>query len=350
MLRRDAPFGLRPRLSLMPWLARFLLASTPARADAGEALQRELSTESTGLMAELAADSVDAGFAQDGSMTIYTAADAERRAAADVASPTGRALGAELLSGAAARRLEPALSDKVRAAVLVPAEARCDPVRFTRALAERVVAHGAVVRTGVVVVGVRSERAGVTLETTHGERRAAHLVVAAGVWSGALARAVGVTLPLQGGKGYAVEYELPAAGMRRPLYLHDERCVANPMDDRLRVTGGLLLDGLDDRFEPRRARAVARAAEAALDVGAAPRLTWRGLRPCTPDGLPVVGPHRRAPRVVFATGHGMLGVTLAPLTGRMVAGVVAGRPAHPALERLSPERFGVLAPRPQEPR
>jgi D-amino-acid dehydrogenase len=121
--------------------------------------------------------------------------------------------------------------------------------------------------------------------------------------------------------------------------MHDQRCVANPMGDRTRMTGGLLLDGLDERFDARRVQAIANAAETVFGVTARPRLTWRGLRPCTPDGLPVIGAHRRAPHTVFATGHGMLGVTLAPLTGRLVAGVVAGTGSHAALGALSPERF-----------
>ena len=105
------------------------------------------------------------------------------------------------------------------------------------------------------------------------------------------------------------------------------------------MTGGLLLDGLDERFDGRRVKAIADAAETVLGVKARPRLTWRGLRPCTPDGLPVIGAHRRMPRTVFATGHGMLGVTLAPLTGRLVAAIVAGDASHPALGAVSPERF-----------
>jgi D-amino-acid dehydrogenase len=148
-----------------------------------------------------------------------------------------------------------------------------------------------------------------------------------------------VRLPLQGGKGYAVEFEPAAAPLRRPLYLHDQRCVANPIGDRTRFTGGLLLDGLDDGFDPRRIAAIAAAAATVVGVSARPRLTWRGLRPCTPDGLPVIGAHPRVPRAVFATGHGMLGVTLAPLTGRLVAGVVAGTAAHRALAALAPQRF-----------
>ena len=75
-----------------------------------------------------------------------------------------------------------------------------------------------------------------------------------------------------------------------------------------------------------------------LNVGGGGR-AWSGLRPCTPDGLPVIGAHPRAERVLFATGHGMLGVTLGPLTGRLVADLANGKADHPALEALSPARF-----------
>ena len=111
-------------------------------------------------------------------------------------------------------------------------------------------------------------------------------MVAAGAWSGRLARTLGVRLPLQGGKGYAVEWEPAPAPLRMPVYLHDQRCVANPMDDRTRITGGLLLDGLDEQFDGRRVEAIDPAAQTVLGVTARPRLAWRGLRPCTPDGLP----------------------------------------------------------------
>jgi D-amino-acid dehydrogenase len=146
-----------------------------------------------------------------------------------------------------------------------------------------------------------------------------------------------VRLPIQGGKGYATEWD--AMPLNRPLYMHDQRCVANPLADRLRMTGGLILDGLDESFDRRRVQAIRAAAATVLGVRAEPQLAWSGLRPCTPDGLPAIGTHAAAPGVVFATGHGMLGVALAPLTGRLVAGLVAGQAAHPGLEPLSPERF-----------
>jgi D-amino-acid dehydrogenase len=340
MLRPDSPFGLRLRPSLAPWLLRFARASTAQRAAAGEALQRDLAVESLALLRELAAGGIDAGFAERGCLTVHTSERGAEHAAAETASETGRALGARLLSGAEARELEPALTGAVHAGVLFPHEGQLDPVRFVRSLGAAARERGAELRDGIEVIGLQAGPGGVRVETTHGTLTAGHVVLAAGAWSGRLAAACGVRLPLQGGKGYAVEWEPGAAPLRIPLYLHDQRCVANPMGDRLRMTGGLLLDGLDERYDPRRVAAIRAAAATVLGVRAEPRLTWRGLRPCTPDGLPAIGVHDRAPRVVVATGHGMLGVTLAPLTGRLVAGLVGGRADHPALARLSPERFG----------
>ena len=339
MLRPDSPFGLKVKPSLAPWLMRYLRASTARRARAGEALQRELSRESLALFQTLAEAGINPGVRTRGCLTVHTSPRAEEHAAAEAAGETGRALGAETLSGDQARELEPSLTARVRAAVLFPAEADCDPSRLAQAVGAAAVERGAILRTRVEAYRLAGGDGAVAVETTRGRVRAGHVVIAAGAWSGRLARTLGVRLPLQGGKGYAVEWDPAAAPLRIPVYMHDQRCVANPMDDRTRITGGLLLDGLDEQFDGRRVEAIAAAAHTVLGVTARPRLAWRGLRPCTPDGLPVIGAHRRAPRAVFATGHGMLGVTLAPLTGRLVSDIVAGTASHRALEALSPERF-----------
>ena len=150
----------------------------------------------------------------------------------------------------------------MRAAVFFPGEGRCDPVRLSAAVGAAAEARGVRLRAGVEAYGVSPGG----VETTHGPLRAGKVVVAAGAWSGRLARSAGVRLPLQGGKGYAAEWDPAAAPARMPLYLHDHRVVANPMADRTRMTGGLLLDGLDESFDARRVRAIARAAEEVLGV------------------------------------------------------------------------------------
>lgn len=335
MLRRDSPFGLRLRPSLAPWLARYVRASTARRAAAGEALQRELASTSLDLLAGEA--EADGGFRQDGCLTVFTRGDGAERAEEEAASTAGRALSARALSADETRALEPSLSSRVTGGVLHPREAHVDPVRLTRSIGAAARRAGAVLWTDVHVLGVRPDPTGVTLSTSAGTLRAQHAVIAAGAWSGTLAATAGLSVPLQGGKGYAIELASDELPLRRPVYLHDERCVATPLGDRVRITGGLLLDGLDERFDARRVAGLQRAARRSFGIAAVePRTTWAGLRPCTPDGLPVIGISRRAPRVVMATGHGMLGLTLAPITARFVADAIAGAPTPAA---LSPERF-----------
>jgi D-amino-acid dehydrogenase len=329
MVRRDSPFGMRPQPALVPWLLRYARASTAARAAAGETLQRELSVEGLARFDELAAEGIDGGYRRSGMLTVHSSPE---HAAEEAESETGRALCARLLTAAEARELEPALTGPLEAAVLFPDEAQCDPIRLVADLAAAAQRAGAEFRSGVEVREVVQEPGGVRVD----ELRAGHAVIAAGVWSGALAASLGAGIPLVAGKGYAVDYE-PSA-LRMPLYLYDARCVANPMSARLRLTGGLVLGRGEGGDDPRRVAAIRRVAAATLGM-TAPKLEWSGLRPCTPDGLPVIGPHPRADRVVLATGHGMLGVTLGPLTGRLVAGLVAGTADHPALPRLSPARF-----------
>ena len=338
MLRRDSPFGLRVRPALAPWLARYVRAATARRAARGEALQRELSVEGLARFEELG---FDGGFRRTGVLTVYTGEEAEQRAAAEAASPAGRALAAQALSAADAKALEPALTDAARAGVLFPHEAHCDPGRLVEAIGAAAIERGVRLRTGVEVRAIRPA----AVDTGDGVLRTGLVVVAAGAWSGRLARTLGIRLPLLAGKGYAVDYEPSASPLRIPLYLHDERCVANPMGARLRVTGGRSRRA-EQRSDQRRVRAIRQAA-AVFGVGGEPRLTWSGLRPCTPDGLPAIGPHPRAERVLSATGHGMLGVTLGPLTGRLVADLAAGRADHPARGgRSRPARCRRRDPRP----
>jgi D-amino-acid dehydrogenase len=335
MVRRDSPFGMRPQPRLAPWLLRYARASTAARAAAGEALQRKLSVEGLARFDELAAEGIDGGYRRTGLLTVHGSGDGARHAAEEAESETGRALGARVLTAAEARELEPALTGAVRAAVLFPDEAQCDPIRLVADVAAAAERGGAELRPAADVGAIVQERGGVRV----GNLRAGHAVIAAGVWSDRLAASLGSGLPLVAGKGYAVDYEPGVSSLRLPLYLYDDRCVANPMGSRLRLTGGLVLGRPEQRGDPRRVAAIRRVAARYVGVTAQPRLEWSGLRPCTPDGLPIVGAHPRADRVVLATGHGMLGVTLGPLTGRLVAGLVAGTADHPALPRLSPGRF-----------
>jgi D-amino-acid dehydrogenase len=336
LARRDSPFHLRPSPSLLPWLARFGAASLPRRSAAASATLRALVAKGLEGHAALARSGLPTSFERRGILSVYESASGFAHARG-TAPADARALDRE-----AARELEPALV-AVAGAILRPAEGHCDPAAFTSALVDAARELGAEVRTGVEIVGVSRTNGRIAeLQTTAGRVRAGTVVLAAGAWTKQLAAAAGVSIPLEGGKGYHVELAADAARHPQgPIFLEEARVTATPLDGRLRLTGALELCGLDLRIDPIRIDRIGQAAGRALGLSGqgGPARIWRGLRPCTPDGLPLVGPADGVSNLILATGHAMLGIALAPVTGEIVADLVAGAPPRHEIAPFAPSRF-----------
>ena len=337
LARRDSPLRLRPRPALLPWLARFGLASLPRRSAAATAMLRALVAASLDAHEALARAGLSTSFARRGILSVYESERgfaAARRTAGD---------GERVLTREAARDLEPALAPTIAGAILHPDEAHCDPAAFTGALVDAARGLGAEVRTGVEILAIGRSNGRISeLQTTAGPLRAETVVLAAGAWTKALAGQAGVHIPLEGGKGYHLEHSAGATRQpRTPVFLEEARVTATPLDGRLRLTGVLELTGLDLRIDPVRLEAIGLAARRTLGLAAAARPTriWRGLRPCAPDGLPIVGRADGVDNLVLATGHAMLGIALAPITGEIVADVVTGAPTRSEAAAFSPARF-----------
>jgi D-amino-acid dehydrogenase len=340
MFTRDSPFYLKPRPAAAPWLARFLLAAR--RGDEGARVIRELSLASLAMHAELASK-IDTSFERRGVLNVYST---EESAAAGQLEAERSGLRFQVLDRGQALELEPALQPHTVGAVYYPDEAHCDSLRFVEAVAAAANAEGAQIRTGVDVRRLRRLNGGLALETSEGELRPSTTVLAAGAWTRQLARSAGVYLPLEGGKGYHVDLEASATDPRIPVWLQESWAIATPLPGRLRLAGTLELAGLDLTIDRRRAEAVRRGGERGLRRLEGRRVlnVWAGLRPCAPDGLPVIGTPEGAPGVVLATGHAMKGLSLAPVTARLVGELVAGEPPSHDLSPFRPDRFRPLLP------
>ena len=197
-------------------------------------------------------------------------------------------------------------------------------------------------RTGVEVLELRRHGSRIdSLWTTAGDIAVDEVVVAAGVWSPGFASTLGVELPIEAGKGYHVDVPAAVGDPELPIWLHEDRVVITPLGDRVRFAGTLELSGLDQDVSKRRVDAIGAAVARHLpELAARPAVdVWRGLRPCTPDGLPVIGRPAAVENVTLATGHGMWGLQLAPVTAQLVAQLIAGEvPAHDPAP-LRPDRF-----------
>ena len=340
MLDGDSPFYLRPRPAAVPWLARFLLSAR--RAPAGARAIRSLSVASLELHAELGRR-LDTGFERRGVLNVYAAEDSY---AAGRREAEASGLPFEALDRDAALALEPALGARTLGAVYYPREAHVDPLRFVRAVGAAAAAQGVDVRRAVEVRRLRRFGEGTVVETSEGELRPGTAVLAAGAWSSGLARTADVYLPLEGGKGYHVDLEGADADPRIPTWLQESWAIATPLPGRLRLAGTLELAGLDLSIDRRRAEAVRNGGLRGLRGLEDRRVidVWAGLRPCTPDGLPAIGRPQRLPGLVLATGHAMKGVSLAPVTAKLVSELVAGETPSHDLAPFRPDRFRPLLP------
>lgn len=223
------------------------------------------------------------------------------------------------LTGLEARALEPALTDAVGAGVQLYGQSYLDPPRYVRALARAVVAQGGGLREGTAVRGLHEEAAGVRVTTDEGEQRHDAVVVATGAWLGELARPFGVRQQVQAGRGYSfsVPVERMPAG---PVYFPQQRVACTPLGDRLRIAGTMEFRRPEEPLDPRRITAIVESVRPFLrGVDLDDRQDeWVGSRPCTGDGLPLLG-RTSSPRVLVAGGHGMWGIALGPLTGMLLA-------------------------------
>jgi D-amino-acid dehydrogenase len=237
------------------------------------------------------------------------------------------------------RQLEPALSrDYVRGLLVRENGHTSNPFGLVTALVEHFVRQGgAVIRAKAL--GFRLDGGRLTaIRTDAGELAADGAVVAAGAWSKPLAAALGDKVPLETERGYHLMIRDPEVMPTIPTADGDGKFVATPMDTGLRFAGTVELAGLDAAPDWRRARILLEQGRKMLPGLAAhppeERLSlWMGHRPSTPDSLPVLGPSRATPDVIYAFGHGHVGMTSAPMTGRVVADLVAGR--QPAID-ISP--------------
>jgi D-amino-acid dehydrogenase len=350
LLDGSSPFYVAPRPSpaLVRWLWLFRRAATPSRARAASPVIRALHTASAALHDGLAARPGSEGgggwlFHHDGIVEAYEAKAAMDEAYA-AAEGTAATFGVpfERLDEAQVWARFPGVCGALAGAMFFPEDGHLDPLLFTRAVAELAATAGARVRSGTEALALDAEGDGaVRVVTTRGDLLAAQVVVAAGAWSPGLTARLGVRLPIEPAKGYSVDVPRPADFPEMPLYLGDAHVVLTPLGDSLRLGSTLELSGWDMRVRPRR---VARLREGAERVIGLPkdgpvRQIWRGPRPLTPDGLPVIGRVPRHDRVILATGHCMLGLSLAPITGRLVADVASGARPGIDLAPLGVQRF-----------
>lgn len=245
--------------------------------------------------------------------------------------------------GAELHDLEPALSPSISGGFWHAGERHIRPDTLTTGLTRWLVERGVEFRFETQAIDFAHAGGNVSaVETTGGEIETDAVVIAAGVWSGELSRRVGVKLPLQGGKGYCLDYSPPPVELGRPVDFAEDRFACTPMDGMIRLAGTMEFSGINDTVRPERVAAIASAASRGFTgwpAGVERAKVDQGLRPMTPDGLPLIGLLPGFSNLAVATGHATLGLTLAPSTGEEIAELIGTGRASDLLAPFNPARF-----------
>jgi len=346
MSNPESPFYVRPRvnLDLMRWGWLFYRHSTERHVAASRELLRDLNFESRRLFAELS-DEGNYGLAMRGLLMLCKTAKGLHEEAEVSKAANEIGLKAQVIDAATAAKLDPSVTMDIAGAVYFPEDCHLDPARFMAAMRQRVSDLGGVFESGVEIEGIETRNGEVVIVSGNGRKfEGKQFVLAGGSWTPALLALVGVKLPLQAGKGCSLTLPAPPELPQLCSIFAEAKVAITPMGNSLRFGGTMGASGLDLSINPARVRGIAKSVHAYFPKfsecdfeGVKP---WAGLRPVSPDGIPYLGKVRGVSNLIAASGHAMMGLSLAPVSGRLVADLLAGDPPFRPIDAMDVGRFG----------
>jgi D-amino-acid dehydrogenase len=347
MWNPESPFYIKPRLSwdLLTWGYRFWRAAIAAKVKQAMPILRDLELASRARFDELAGDGNEFQLVRRGLLMLCKEQKTldEEAHLAEQAHQLG--IKADVHDAAGTAALDPNVKMAVSGSVHYPSDAHLSPGLFMQFLEREVTRHqGKIVFDAEVIGFDRSQKQIGVVKTTQGDFTADEVVLAGGSWSPLIARQLGLRIPMQPGKGYSLTLPQPRKLPQLCSIACEARLAITPMGSSLRFGGTMELSGLNEQINPARVRGVIRGATTFF-----PEFTpddfqgiqpWCGLRPCSPDGLPYLGRTKRYDNLTIATGHAMMGVSLAPITGELAAQLLMNERVAIDLQLLDPDRFG----------
>lgn len=340
-----SPFGLKISLSpaYLGWLMRFAASCTADNVQrAIPALKALGLLSAANFAAMIVSEGFECAYKASGLLFLYLTEKefAGGRHEAELLRQNG--LPAEILDRAALRQREPAARESVIGGVDFSGDASLDPAIFLSLLKERITQAGATLHEHASVTRLVAENGKIIrVVTPDMEFEPAQVVLAAGAWSPQLGNLLGLRLPIQPARGYSLT--MPAAKImpKGALLLGERKIAVTPMGDHLRFTGRLEIGEMSTVPDPRWIRRIAESAHEyiQLDESLEIKETWAGLRPTTTDGLPIIGFAPKQQNLILASGHAMLGLSLGPGTGQVVAELANGVQSGFDLRAFRAERF-----------
>ena len=347
MWNPESPFYIKPRLDwdLMSWAFKFWQASTKERVARAAPLLRDLTFASRACFEELAdLPEQDFELTKRGLLMYCKTQHGLDEEAQFAARANELGVPAEVLDAKQATALDPSVTVDVAGAVYFPKDCHLSPDRFMGSLQSACIAKGVKFEWDHEVTSIEQQAGRITAVcTSKGEFAADEYVLCGGSWSPLLAQQLGLRIPLQAGKGYSLTLPRPPQLPQLCSIFTEARLAITPMGSSLRIGGTMEIAGLNEEINPVRVRGIIKSVPnyfpAFRDTDFEGIRPWSGLRPCSPDGLPYVGRTSKLGNLSVATGHAMMGLSLGPITGKLMSQVLSDETPTQDLTLLSPDRY-----------
>ena len=345
MANPESPFFIKPRFDagLVDWLWKFMRAANNGHVSRCAPVLRDLNLASRALYADWSRSFGNPfGLEEKGLLMLCKTTHTLEEEAAVAARARELGIPADVLDARQLAKLEPDVRLDVEGAVHYPMDCHLDPGRLVTWLRDDFEQAGGILHTDTSVEAWTTRNGTVESVTAGGRKFSADaFVLAAGSWSPECARDLGLRLPMQAGKGYSFMVDSPRECPARCAILTEARVAVTPLGGALRFGGTMEIAGMDESINQRRVKGIARSVPAYFPAFSAEDLNgreaWGGLRPCAPDGMPYLG--KAMSNLVVATGHAMMGLSLGPVTGRIVGSLLDGEDPGFDLAPLAVDRF-----------
>ncbi len=345
---RESPFAIRPRLSwsLIDWLWKFQRACNQQHVEQNSPLLRDLNLAGRAAFLELETELAgEFNLVQKGLVMLCATEEGMHEEAEVAAVSNSLGVPASVMNPQELAELDPGIEMDVVGGVHFPLDCHLSPNLLMSSLEEKLQRRGVEFVWETECGGFRTQQNEIQCITSStGEISGDEYVICGGAWSNQLADDLGISLPLQAGKGYSLTLETPRQQPTVCSILKEARVAVTPMGNSLRFGGTMEIVGHDESISPSRLRGIVRSIPeyfpALKQDDFQDCQPWVGLRPCSPDGLPYVGRTSKYRNLLMATGHGMMGISLSMITGKLIAEAIEDEPSSiDGIERILPDRF-----------
>lgn len=348
MLNPSGPLYIKPVPSVLlsQWLTRFLLSMTESKAQTAIEALVKLSLKSLQDYKQLALEYPEIDMQQKGLLMVSATKDGVKAAMQEMDLVAKYNIPGSFLTAEQIKDFEPALRGNLLGGVYFSQEAHAEPLKVVQALAKKaqklgvqILEHTEFLKANITTDGKTKKIK--SIQTSNGEMVSDSFVLAAGSWSQALADELSLNVPILGGKGYALIVDKLEAQPKVPIMIVDRKIAITPRANSLRIAGTLELVNQDFSITERRVKAIFDGAKEFLQIPNDIKVheTWRGLRPCTPDGVPLIGWAKDYNNLMMACGHQMLGLQAGLGTGQLVSDLVMKDTSDLQRSVYDPARF-----------